>query len=75
MAELDTAPNADFEIAENVDSFLFRSVLSHAGQAGAGAEVRTSFSNSLPQDAHLYSKIGISLGRVYVDAQVYGITR
>ena len=52
VAELDTAPNADLETAENVESFLRRSVLAHAGHAAAGAELRTSFSNSLLQEPH-----------------------
>jgi hypothetical protein len=58
-AELDTAPNDDFEIAEKVDSFLCKSVLRHAGHSEAGDDVRTSFSNSLPHEPHLNSKMGM----------------
>lgn len=62
-AEPDTAPKADFEMAEKVDSFLCRSVLWHDGQTEAGREPRTSVSNSLPQDRHLNSNIGMMAGR------------
>jgi hypothetical protein len=44
--EFDAAPNAVFEIAEKVDSFLCRSAPRHAGQDAAGEDVRTSVSNS-----------------------------
>lgn len=60
VAELDTAPNADFETAEKVDSFLCSSVPWHDGHAGAGDELRTSVSNSLLHDAHLNSNIGMT---------------
>ena len=59
VAELDTAPNADFEIAAKVDNFLCRSVPWHPGHSGAGEELRTSVSNSLLQEAHLNSKMGM----------------
>jgi hypothetical protein len=58
-AELETAPKADFDTAENVDGFLCRSVPWQAGHSAAGDELRTSFSNSLPQAPHLNSKMGM----------------
>jgi hypothetical protein len=45
--------------ALKADSFLRRSVLSHCGQCSAGEDWRTSFSNSCPQAAHSYSKMGM----------------
>jgi hypothetical protein len=62
VAELDTAPNAEREFAENVEIFFRRSVPWQAGHSGAGDEVRTSFSNSLPQALHWYSKMGMATG-------------
>lgn len=62
VAELDTAPNAEREVAENVESFFRRSVPRQAGQAGGGDALRTSFSNSLPQAAHWYSNMGMLAG-------------
>jgi hypothetical protein len=41
--------------AAKAESFLRKSVLLQAGHSGAGADARTSFSNSLPQAAHAYS--------------------
>jgi hypothetical protein len=58
-AELETAPNALFEWAENVDSFFSRLPLWHDGHSGVELELRISFSNSLPQEPHLNSKIGM----------------
>ncbi len=58
-AELDVAANADFEIAENVDNFFCSSVLWHDGHSAVESELRTSFSNSLPQALHLNSKMGM----------------
>lgn len=46
--------------ALKADSFLRRSVLSHCGQCSAGEDWRTSFSNSCPQAAHSYSKMGMA---------------
>ena len=42
-AELDTAPKAERELAENVEIFFCRSALLHDGHSGAGDELRTSF--------------------------------
>jgi hypothetical protein len=47
--------------AAKVDSFFVNSVPWQAGHAGAGAELRTSVSNSLPQPLHLYSNIGMTI--------------
>ena len=59
-AELDTAPKAEREFAENVEIFFCRSALLHDGHSGAGDELRTSFSNSLPQARHWYSNMGMA---------------
>ncbi|EXI74464.1 MAG: hypothetical protein AW07_01695 [Candidatus Accumulibacter sp. SK-11] len=45
--------------ALKADSFLCRSELLHWGHCGAGEDWRTSFSNSCPQAAHAYSKMGM----------------
>lgn len=58
-AELDTAPKAERDTAEKVETFFCRSPLWQDGHTGAGPELRTSFSNSLPQAAHLNSKMGM----------------
>ena len=71
-AELDTAPNADFDTAEKVDSFLCRSALWQAGHSDAGEELRTRVSNSLPQPAHLNSNMGMGVRlQSYWPKQVY----
>ena len=63
VAELDTAPKADFDTAAKVESFLCRSVLLQEGHAGAALELRTSVSKSLAQEPHLNSKMGMVCGR------------
>jgi hypothetical protein len=60
VAELDTAPKADFETAAKVESFLCRSVPWQVGHSDAGEELRTRVSNSLPQETHLNSKMGMA---------------
>lgn len=47
------------------ESFLFNSLPLQAGHAGAGEELRTSTSNSLPQEAHWYSYMGMNVLRRY----------
>ena len=58
-AELDTAPKADRDTAEKVDSFLCRSAPWQDGHSNAGEELRTRVSNSLPQDPQLNSNMGM----------------
>jgi len=43
------------EKVAKADNFLTTSLLWQSGQSGAGADWRTSFSNSLPQLAQVYS--------------------
>ena len=75
-AELDTAPKAERDVEEKVESFLCRSLLLHDGHSGAGDELRTSFSNSLPQEPHLYSKMGMMVvSQVDGRRSVYDQTR
>ena len=75
VAQLETAPKADFETAAKVDNFLCSSVPWQDGHAGAGEELRTNVSNSLLQDAHLNSNIGMTVSpRKFLPLQVYGET-
>ena len=46
-------------MAAKVESFLCSSVLWQPGHSGAGADERTSVSNSLPHALQEYSKIGM----------------
>jgi len=47
--------------AEKVENSCFNEVALHAGQASESrsSERRSNFSNFVPQDSHLYSKMGI----------------
>ena len=46
-------------IAAKVDIFFLSSVPWQLGHSGAGADWRTSVSNSFPQELHAYSNIGM----------------
>jgi len=48
-------------MAAKADIFFRSSVPWHAGHSGAGEDPRTSVSNSLPQELHEYSKMGMIL--------------
>jgi len=47
-------------IAAGAESFLRNSVPLQAGHSGATEELRTSSSNSFPQEAHSYSYMGMA---------------
>lgn len=46
-------------MAEKADSFLCSLELWHDGHSGAGEDPRTRVSNSLPQELHEYSNMGM----------------
>lgn len=55
-----TADDAPFARAANVEYCCFRCFSPHDGQVTPSAlELRTSFSNDVPQSSQRYSKIGI----------------